>query len=181
MSLPNKPLPNKRHFHEHSGFKAWLAAFDLAAKAAIVGSLLWGVYTYRNATAQERQDREIAIYDRLDEKYWEFQLLCTRHPEFNYGWACDDLAHLFPPRENFTPVQRIQERRGASLAIAMYESAFIRFSDESSEFREAQWVGWAHSLEQSLKAPAFREAWDAVGRDFDSRFVEFVNEMIRQK
>jgi hypothetical protein len=120
------------------------------------------------AIEKERQDREYATYDALDDKYLEFQKLCFDHPHLDISDVPDkDPAPL-------TEAQKKQQIIAFSMLFSMFERARIMYLDQSADVKKRQWTGWEEYIGNYLRRTNFREAWEIYGTQYDSRFQEYM-------
>lgn len=181
-----------RRFHarprETAGVKeAWyqnkklVAALALVQQVIVILGVPVALYTYIDTKSKERTESQLATYEKLDDRYWTYEKLALEHVGLDVsdaGTSDEGLSQLLIPREKLTPNQRIQERQLLFMVIAMYERAFIMYSDKTDDFRSAQWTGWANGLKRWCKRQGFRDAWMMLGTDFDRAYQKHVNDMM---
>lgn len=162
--------------------KKLLAKLDLFKTLIVVFGVPVGLYTFADNKMKERHEAEWMAYEKMDDRYWTYERLAMDHPLLSVSdvHASDPaLAKLAKPRDQLTPEERIHERQMMYMLIAMYERAFILYSDKSTDLKENQWAGWKNGLKRWCKAPAFREAWQHIGEDFDRRYQVYVNQLLQ--
>jgi hypothetical protein len=62
---------------------------------------------------------------------------------------------LLIDRTKISVGDRIIERQLMCLLIAMYERAFIRYADQTDDFKKEQWAGWPTGSPVGVKEEAF--------------------------
>jgi hypothetical protein len=163
--------------------KKKLAAFlDVLKTLLVICGVPIGIYTYATNKIKERHEAEWQAYEKMDDGYWTYERLAMDYPRLNVSdvHASDpELSRLTKPRNQLTPEERIHERQLMYMLIAMYERAFILYSSQSTALKEAQWEGWENGLQRWCGTPAFREAWQHIGEDFDKHYQEHVNAVIK--
>src|SRR5260221_6585285 len=90
------------------------------------------------------------------------------------GASDPTIGALLTDRTKLSSTDKIIERQLMCLLIAMYERAYIRYADQTDDFKREQWSGWLSGLTRWCQRDSFRSAWAAIGRDFDARFQTLV-------
>src|SRR5215213_10222471 len=150
--------------------KKLLAKLDFIKTLIIIFGVPVAIYTFADNKVKERQEAEWMAYEKMDERYWSYERLAMDYPQLavsDVHVSDPELAKLTKPRDQLTPEERIHERQLMYMLIAMYERSFILYSDKSTTLKENQWAGWQNGLGRWCKSPAFREAWQHIGEDFD--------------
>ena len=119
-----------------------------------------------------RKQRKDQIFDQLDQRYVEFMRLCAEHPDLDVM----ELP-LGDPREP-TSTQLRKEHALLAIAISMFESAFLMYRGQDSDFRKAQFKGWEELIKAYASRPSFRRVWSSIGSQFDTGFQKFMKDYI---
>jgi hypothetical protein len=141
-----------------------------------------GLYNYIEAKNKDREDAEWLAYEKMDDRYWTYERLAMDHPFLDVsdaGASDNTVSALLKPRNDLTSAERINERQFMLMLISMYERAFILYADKSTTFKAEQWNGWDSGLNRWIRKPVFIEAWHAIGTDFDTRFQNHVNDLMK--
>jgi len=48
------------------------------------------------------------------------------------------------------------------------------YLDQSDEVKNRQWTGWEEYMDSYLRRANFREAWEIYGKQYDSRFQDYM-------
>jgi hypothetical protein len=176
--LHRSRLPSRESWYQNKKGIAFLA---LLQQLIVIIGVPVGLYTYWDNKQKERKEAQLATYEKLDDRYWSYEGLALRHVGLDVsdaGVSDEVLGKLLVPRNKLSSEQRIQERQLQFMLIAMYERAFIMYSDKTDDFRKEQWVGWDNGLRRWCKRESFREAWAHLGVDFDGLYQEYVNKLL---
>ena len=158
--------------------KKVIAILDVIKTLIIICGVPVGIYTYATNKIKERREAEWIAYEKMDDRYWTYERLAMDYPSLavsDVHASNPELAKLAKPREQLTAEERIHERQLMFMLIAMYERAFILYSNQSTELKANQWAGWENGLKRWCKSPAFKEAWRQIGEDFDRQYQAHVN------
>ncbi|MCK4822019.1 hypothetical protein KA005_40020, partial [bacterium] len=117
----------------------------------------------------QRDEREYATYDALDDKYIELQQLCIEYPEL------DIFDTPFEEPQKLTERQKKQEEAILLIRISIFERAFLRYQRASSKVKKDQWEGWNAEIKKWVNRENFRRAWDIHNQYYDKAFVEYLN------
>lgn len=146
--------------------------FSLLADFATVVGVPIALLLYRREKERDRRDKEYGTYHALDEKYLDFLKLCVDRPELR----------LYPrPRPlGSTAPRALREQQQASfeVLISILERAYLMYTQQRSEIREAQWTGWARFLDRISSEPEFWHLWERIGAsEFDGNFAQYVHRL----
>ena len=150
----------------------------LIQSAFVILGVPAGIYTYWATKKKDRYQAELAIYEKLDERYWTYQQLCMAHPQLDVSDVTSedpDLAKALKSRDQLTIQERLLEREIMYLVIALAEHAFLLYKDSSSRFQERQWKGWDDWIRRLASKPSFHEALGAGGSGYDTEFEQYIN------
>lgn len=131
-----------------------------------------GLWQYVRSTEKEIRDREYATFDALDDKFIEFQRLCLEHPELDIFDIADE-----SPVPKSAEMQK-QELIAFTILFAIFERAFIMYSDGSTEAKTRQWNGWDEYVRMYLRRSNVRKAWDASGSTYDLEFEKYMRQQL---
>jgi hypothetical protein len=155
--------------------KRFWAALKRFAELLTIFSLLVGLLAvarqWQLEDATQRRELAESTYDRLDERYVEFQKLCMENP----GLDCYDV----PLPEGRQPVQeadRMKQKLLYTIALCNFERAYLHFNPESGRelvTRAHQWEGWSLYMDRFLERSAFQRVWLENRCEFDRRFMLF--------
>ena len=145
--------------------KLWL---EILSHVVVLVGVPFGLYRYIRTVQKEQQDREYGTYNALDEKYIEFQRLCLDHPEL-------DIFDV--PRPGPKPLSEDQARQELiifTILFAIFERAYLMYSDESTRLKKNQWSGWDEYIRSYCRRANFVKAWTASGATFDKNFEVYM-------
>lgn len=145
---------------------------QLIAHLVTIGGVPIAIYMYRAQKLRERREREELVFDELGDKYEEFMQLCLRHPN----------ADVFAGAEESEPSSQLQlnvEHALFAVLISLFERAYLMFKDQHAAHRERQWAGWVLFMESYVIRRSFQRVWNAIGLQFDSEYVAFLNNLIQ--
>ena len=158
---------------------------DIIQKLIVVLGLPFAAVGYfevkkkeQSAREKEQHAREIATYTQMDDRYHAYVSMCLNYPHLDVSDAANSevtLTNALTPRDKLTSKDKIRERQLMFDLFAMYERAFVLYSDVSTAFRQQQWTGWEVSLTRWFTRDSFREAWEVGGRDYDTEFQKYIN------
>jgi hypothetical protein len=151
-----------------------LKLIEVLSQVATVAGIGIAIIVFLSQKRKERVEREFSAYHSLDEKYIEYLLLCIQHPELDVYFI-----PLMEQRE-LTAQQRIQQCAILEILICLLERAFLFYRDQPSPIRLAQWKGWEGYIEDWCKQETFKTLWRTLGSQFDQRFIDYVDDVIRR-
>jgi hypothetical protein len=153
---------------------------DFLQKLAFAIGIPVSIYTYILTYQKEREDAEYFIYDKMDEKTWDYEKLAMQYSELGLSDAVVQDTTLLPfkPDSLFTKKEKLISRNLMYLIISMYERAYIMYSDGGSGFKQRQWVGWEQGMKRWVANEQFQKTWIVRGVDFDSNFQKYVNDLM---
>lgn len=134
---------------------------------------------YRHAHERERREEAARAYDRADANYTEFLKLCLEHPGLDCYSGYNISAR--PAGDNqAVELQDVQQRVMFSMLIDTFESAYVNYNNEhyadsAHDAYCAQWPTWMAAIRKYFRKQSFRNAWEEVGNEFDTRFQRCMN------
>lgn len=155
--------------------KEALDIVQLVAHIVAILGLPAALISYWIQTQRQQRDQELGTYNSLDEKYIEYLKLCMAHPEL-------DLFHI-PKigKRKFNEDETIQRCAMFEILLSIFERAFLLYRDHRSDSRRRQWTGWEDYIEQWMSHPDFDSLWDKLGSQFESSFVDYIEELRRTR
>jgi hypothetical protein len=139
-------------------------AFSLGIPAAL--------FEYARQARSERRERELAIYDSLDEGFIEFQKLCLEYPYL-------DIADIPDERpQELDELQQKQEYTALLILFSLFERAYVMEIDNPTKVTMAQWIGWDRVIRAYFQRKNVIAAWQRVGEWFDPRFMEYMTTIV---
>jgi len=152
-----------------------MEVLDLINKGVVILGLPLAYFQYFRAKKKERRDREYGTYNALDEKYLEFQKLCLDHPYLNIFDIQDNSPSLLDAK------QQKEELILFTMLFSIFERAYLLYSDQKSDIKKRQWIGWDLYIGSYCERGNFLQAWEISGDTFDTNFEKFMEEKILQK
>lgn len=146
---------------------------DILVKIAQLVGIPVGIVVYGLNKRRERLDREYGTYNALDEKYVEYLKLCLDNPDL-------DVADV--PNERMGPLTPDQQHRELvmfSILLSIMERAYLMYQDKSDGIRRTQWEGWSAYVSDWSRRPNFARAAPALSQEFDRRFYEYLQGVLR--
>jgi hypothetical protein len=137
---------------------------------SIAGPL--AVIAYIKAKKTERLEKEYETYDELDNRFFEYQKLALEY---------DDLDILDVPNNDPSLAfdkKRKQEMVAYAILFSLFERAYLMFSSQGDVFRQRQWSGWKHFLNDFLCRENVRTAWELSKNTYDTDFQSFMDRKI---
>src|SRR3954466_14410937 len=101
----------------------------------------------------ERLEKEHQTYDELDNRCFEYQKLALEY----YDLDILDVPNN-DPSLSFDK-KRKQEMVAYSILFSLFERAYLMFSRQADMFRQKQWSGWKHFLNDFIRRESIRTAW----------------------
>jgi len=132
------------------------------------------VIQYLKARKEDRQAREYKIYDELDNRFFEFQKLALQYA---------DLDILDVPRKGRSLAldkKRKQELVAYAILFSLFERAYLMFHNQTYLFREKQWSGWNHFLNDMIHRESVRTAWQLTKETYDTDFQSFMDKKVAE-
>src|SRR4051794_28607700 len=137
---------------------------------SITGPL--AILAYLKAKKSDRLEYEHKTYDELDNKFFEYQKLALEY----YDLDILDVPNN-DPSLSFDK-KRKQEMVAYSILFSLFERAFLMFSSQADMFRQKQWSGWKHFLNDFIRREGIRTAWQLSKATYDTDFQEFMDRKI---
>jgi hypothetical protein len=137
---------------------------------SIAGPL--AVIAFINAKKTERLEREYETYDELDNRFFEYQKLALEY----YDLDILDVPNNDPSLA--FDKKRKQEMVAYAILFSLFERAYLMFSKQADTFRQRQWSGWKHFLNDFLCRESVRTAWELSKSTYDTDFQVFMDRKI---
>src|ERR1043166_2305124 len=137
---------------------------------SIAGPL--AVIAYIKAKNTERLEKEYQTYDELDNRFFEYQKLALEY----YDLDILDVPNNDPSLA--FDKKRKQEMVAYSILFSLFERAYLMFSSQADTFRQRQWSGWKHFLNEFLRRESVRTAWELSKNTYDTDFQMFMDRKI---
>jgi len=137
---------------------------------SIAGPL--AVIAYITNKKAERLEKEYQTYDELDNRFFEYQKLALEY----YDLDILDVPNNDPSLA--FDKKRKQEMVAYAILFSLFERAYLMFSNQGDKFRQRQWVGWKHFLNDFLLRENVRAAWELSKNTYDTDFQAFMDRKI---
>jgi hypothetical protein len=137
---------------------------------SIAGPL--AVIAYISAKKMERLEKEYQTYDELDNRFFEYQKLALEY----YDLDILDVPNNDPSLA--FDKKRKQEMVAYAILFSLFERAYLMFSNQANVFRQRQWSGWKHFLNDFLRRENVRTAWELSKNTYDTDFQSFMDRKI---
>lgn len=137
---------------------------------SIAGPL--AVIAYLKVKETERLEKEYKTYDELDNRFFEYQKLALEY----YDLDILDVPNNDPSLA--FDKKRKQEMVAYSILFSLFERAYLMFSKQADKFRESQWSGWKHFLNDFIRRDSIRTAWQLSKSTYDTEFQKFMDRKI---
>lgn len=139
---------------------------------SIAGPL--ALVTYLKAKKCDRQEKEYQTYDELDNRFFEYQKIALQY----YDLDILDVPNNDPSLA--FDKKRKQEMVAYSMLFSLFERAYLMFSHQADTFRERQWSGWKHFLNDFIRRESVRTAWQLSKETYDTDFQLFMDRKIAE-
>ena len=139
---------------------------------SITGPL--ALFAYLKAKKTDRLKHEYKTYDELDNKFFEYQKLALEY----YDLDILDVPNNDPSLA--FDKKRKQEMVAYAILFSLFERAYLMFSSQGDTFRQRQWLGWKHFLNDFLRREAVRTAWELSKETYDTDFQLFMDRKIAE-
>ena len=145
---------------------------QLAAHVVVILGLPLAILLLYREKVRERRDREYGTYNALDDKYIQFLEMCLEHPNLDVS--------DFPRQDQRQPTEAElrQVQILLTILVSILERAFLMYKDQSTEIKKRQYAGWVDYMKDWCSRPIFRSQWPTLGKQFDSAFLDFMNELM---
>jgi hypothetical protein len=130
------------------------------------------VIAYLKTRQTDRQEREYKTYDELDTKFFEYQKLALQY----YDLDILDIPNNDPSLA--FDKKRKQEQVAFAILFSLFERAFLMFNNQTDKFKNKQWSGWKHFLNDFIRRESIRTAWELSKGTYDTDFQVFMDEKI---
>jgi hypothetical protein len=137
---------------------------------SIAGPL--AVITYLKSKKCDLQEKEYKTYDELDNRFFEYQKLALEY----YDLDILDVPNNDPSLA--FDKKRKQEMVAFAILFSLFERAFLMFSNQADKFRQRQWSGWKHFLNDFICRESVRTAWQLSKETYDTDFQQFMDRKI---
>jgi hypothetical protein len=137
---------------------------------SIAGPL--AVIAYIKVKTTERLEKEHQTYDELDNRFFEYQKLALEY----YDLDILDVPNNDPSLA--FDKKRKQEMVAYSILFSLFERAYLMFSHQADMFRQRQWSGWKHFLNDFIRRDNVRNAWNLSKQTYDTDFQIFMDRKI---
>lgn len=137
---------------------------------SIAGPL--AVIAYIATKKTERLEKEHQTYDELDNRFFEYQKLALEY----YDLDILDVPNNDPSLA--FDKKRKQEMVAYAILFSLFERAYLMFSRQADTFRQRQWSGWKHFLNDFLCRENVRTAWELSKATYDTDFQSFMDRKI---
>src|SRR6478735_7368701 len=109
---------------------------------------------YFKAKKRDRLANEYKIYDELNNRFFEYQKIALEYYDLDILDVPND-----DPSLSFDK-KRKQEMVAYAILFSLFERAYLMFSNQGDTFRQRQWLGWKHFLNDFLRRESVRTAWE---------------------
>jgi hypothetical protein len=137
---------------------------------SIAGPL--AVIAYIKVKTTERLEKEYQTYDELDNRFFEYQKLALEYYDLDILEVPNNDPSLAFDKK------RKQEMVAYSILFSLFERAYLMFSSQADMFRERQWSGWKHFLNDFIRRESVRTAWELSKTTYDTGFQLFMDRKI---
>ena len=137
---------------------------------SIAGPL--AIMAYIKVKKTERLAKEHQTYDELDNRFFEYQKLALEY----YDLDILDVPNNDPSLA--FDKKRKQEMVAYAILFSLFERAYLMFSHQADMFRQRQWSGWKHFLNDFLRRENVRTAWELSKNTYDTDFQLFMDRKI---
>jgi hypothetical protein len=137
---------------------------------SIAGPL--AVVAYIKVKKTERLEKEHQTYDELDNRFFEYQKLALEY----YDLDILDVPNNDPSLA--FDKKRKQEMVAYAILFSLFERAYLMFTNQADKFRQRQWSGWKHFLNDFLRRENVRTAWELSKNTYDTDFQSFMDRKI---
>jgi len=137
---------------------------------SIAGPL--AIVAYIKVKKTERLAKEYETYDELDNRFFEYQKLALEY----YDLDILDVPNNDPSLA--FDKKRKQEMVAYAILFSLFERAYLMFSSQADKFRQRQWSGWKHFLNDFLRRENVRIAWELSKNTYDTDFQSFMDRKI---
>jgi hypothetical protein len=62
--------------------------------------------------------------------------------------------------------------------FSLFERSYLMFSNQADMFRQRQWSGWKHFLDDFIRRESVRTAWELSKETYDTDFQKFMDRKI---
>lgn len=130
------------------------------------------IIAYLQVKKTERLEKEYKTYDELDNRFFEYQKLALEY----YDLDILDVPNNDPSLA--FDKKRKQEMVAYAILFSLFERAYLMFTNQATMFRQKQWSGWKHFLNDFLRREHVRKAWQLSKSTYDTDFQLFMDRKI---
>jgi len=146
---------------------------EAASYAATIIGIPVVILVFLYEKKKDRAAQEIETYLSANDKYVHYLALCLEHPDLD----CFDLSLLEP--DVVATGLDIRKLTLFTILISTLETGFVLYRWHHTAIRRSQWQGWQEYMAMWASRPDFRQAWPALGPQFDLDFRKAMNLLIR--
>ncbi|QVL34128.1 hypothetical protein KIH39_09535 [Telmatocola sphagniphila] len=130
------------------------------------------ILAYLRTKKMELLAKEYETYDELDNRFFEYQKLALEY----YDLDILDVPNNDPSLA--FDKKRKQEMVAYAILFSLFERAYLMFSKQGDAFRQRQWSGWKHFLNDFLRREHVRTSWELSKSTYDTDFQKFMDHKI---
>src|SRR4029079_4377189 len=127
---------------------------------------------YFKAKKRDRLANEYKVYDELNDRFFEYQKIALEY----YDLDILDVPNNDPSLA--FDKKRKQEMVAYSILFSLFERSYLMFSSQADTFRQRQWSGWKHFLDDFIRRENVRIAWELSKETYDTDFQKFMDRKI---
>lgn len=150
-----------------------IASEILASLATIIGIPL-AVFIYFQEKRKERQDRETAIFDSLDQWYSDFLKLSFENKDLAAIYYAPFIVGKTIDKE-LTDDQKIRQVLYFEMLTSILERAFLIYRNQKDQIKLKRWEGWNQYMVDWMEVKQYREVWHFIGAQWDNDFMDHMN------
>ena len=152
-----------------------LQMFSLIFSSIQTLGVVIAVFVFIYSIRENRQDREVALYDGNLDAYIDYLSICRENPEL-------DIFEI-PLQETptLTPKQERLERMAFSQLFCLFERTYmlqVKTKKALSPVNYIESSEWQNFIQRFATRQNFRDAWNSARLYFDSEFVKFMDEKL---
>jgi hypothetical protein len=126
--------------------------------------------------SEKRKDRiqaERETYMEADGRYIDYLKMCLEHPELD----CFEFTKNDPDLS--TTGLDVKKLTLFTILISLLEFGYVLYRDQHISARSTQWQGWHDYMAMWAQREDFRRAWPVLGPQFDTDFVKYMEQIMR--
>lgn len=121
---------------------------------------------------KERLQREIETYIEANQRYIEYLTLCLEYPELDCGEFLSD------DKDAVAAGLSVGKLTMFTILVSLLEGGYVLYRSHQGAIRKKQWRGWSDYMDFWASRQDFRKAWPLLGSQFDTDFVEHMQNYI---